>query len=72
MANSTQQDKPAVTIKDLAAKLGTDAKDLRRFIRGMELGVGRGGRYRWDTLSDPQPKKIAAAWKKANAAQKEA
>lgn len=64
---ATKQDTPTTTVKDLAAKLGTDPKELRKFIRGMELGVGRGARYRWNTLNDAQPKKIAAAWRKAHA-----
>lgn len=71
MASSTQQDKSAVTVKDLAAKLGTEPKELRKFIRGLELGVGRGARYRWDSLTDAQPKQIAAAWRKAHTAAKE-
>ena len=66
MTSSTQQDKPAVTVKVLADKLGTQPKDLRRFIRGMELGVGRGGRYGWASMSDPAVKRISSEWRKAN------
>lgn len=64
MANSTQQ---GIGIKQVAEKLGIEPKDLRKFIRGMELGVGRGTRYTWPSLSDPTVKKIMAAWRKAHA-----
>jgi hypothetical protein len=66
MASTTKQDKPAVTVKDLAAKLGTEPRDLRKFIRGLDLGVGRGARYQWGSLTEAQPKQIAAAWRKAH------
>jgi len=71
MASSTQ-DKPSVGIKEISQKLGTEPKELRKFIRGMELGVGRGTRYAWPSLSDPTVKKIMAAWRKAHASEKEA
>lgn len=64
--------KPTLTVKDLAAKLGTEPKQVRKFIRGMDLGVGRGTRYAWANMSDPAVKKIVAAWTKAHADRKEA
>jgi hypothetical protein len=68
VASSTQQDN-TIGIKDVADKLGTEPRDLRKFVRGMHLGVGRGTRYAWASLADPQVKQIMAAWRKA---QKEA
>lgn len=68
-SSTTKQDKPAVTTKDLAAKLGAEPRELRKLIRTLDLGVGRGSRYGWDSMSDPTVKKISAAWRKA---QKEA
>jgi hypothetical protein len=73
MASSTQQqDKPAITAKVLADKLGTQPRELRKFIRTLDLGVGRGARYAWPAMSDPAVKKITAAWRKAHADAKEA
>jgi hypothetical protein len=68
-SNTTES---TVGIKDLAAKLGTEPRDLRRFVRGLDLGVGRGTRYAWASLSAPEPKRITAEWKKAHAEAKEA
>ena len=50
MASTTET--PEVTIKDLAATLKTDARTLRAFVRGLELGCGRGTRYAWPSMSD--------------------
>ena len=47
--------------------MGTEPRELRKFIRGMELGVGRGTAYKWPSFSDPAVKKIIAAWTKAHA-----
>jgi hypothetical protein len=62
-SNSTQS---TVGVKDLAAKLGTEPRDLRRFIRSLDLGVGRGVKYAWPSLTAPEPKRIAAEWAKAH------
>ncbi len=54
-----------IGVKELASKLGTDPRTLRKFIRGLDLGVGTGSRYRWTGMSDPAVKRITKAWKEA-------
>jgi transposase-like protein len=54
-----------IGVSELADKLGTNARTLRAFIRTLDLGVGRGERYRWTGMSDPAVKKITKAWKEA-------
>ena len=71
MASTQQQDKPSIGVKQVAEKLGVEPKDLRKFIRSMDLGVGRGTRYAWPSLADPQVKKIIAAWTKAQKTEQE-
>lgn len=56
-----------VGVKEIAAKLGVEPRQLRAFIRTMDLGVGRGTRYAWPTLSDPTVKRICREWQKAQA-----
>lgn len=61
-------DKPAITIADLAKTLKTDARTLRAFVRGLELGCGRGSRYAWPSMTDPAVKRIVAKWEAAQVA----
>lgn len=62
-------EKPAadegVTLKDLASELGRDPKSVRAAIRRIKGGpqVGQGGRYHWDSKSDPDYKELVAALK---------
>jgi hypothetical protein len=57
--------KPAVGIKELAAELGTDPRELRAFLRGLDLGAGRGKRYAWPSMTDPTVKRIVREWQDA-------
>jgi hypothetical protein len=56
-----------VGIKDIAEKLGVEPRALRAFIRTLDLGVGRGTRYAWPSLSDPTVKRIIREYGKAQA-----
>ena len=58
----------AVGVKELATKLGADPRDLRKFLRGMDLNVGRGSRYSWPSLTCAEVKRIVGAWEAAQAA----
>lgn len=60
MASTTE--KPEVTIAELATTLKTDARTLRAFVRGLDLGCGRGTRYAWPSMSDGTVKRIVRAW----------
>lgn len=68
-AETKPAEKPAtkqeggVTLKDLAADLGRDPKSVRAAIRRHKGGaqVGQGGRYRWNSKSDPEYKELVAA-----------
>ena len=70
MAETT---KPMST-RDVADKLNTDPKTLRRFLRSQEKGVGAGGRYGFEPQQIGNLKKQFTAWQKereAQAAEKE-
>jgi hypothetical protein len=54
-----------VTVKDLAEKLGTTPYELRKFIRGLDLGVGRGTRYQWPSMNSADVKRICHEWESA-------
>jgi hypothetical protein len=56
-----------IGIKQIAEHLGAEPHELRKLIREMKLGVGRGTRYAWPSMTDPAVKKIIAAWAKAHA-----
>lgn len=49
-----------VGLKDLAADLGKDPKTVRARIRRIKGGaqVGQGGRYHWESKSDPEYKEL--------------
>lgn len=59
--------KPPVGVKEVAAKVGTEPKALRAFLRKQAVGVGSGARYAWPSMSDPQVRAIVKAWKDAHA-----
>lgn len=61
MATETSE----ITIKDLAATLKTDVRSLRAFVRGLELGCGRGTRYAWPSMTDATVKRIVRDWQAA-------
>jgi len=56
-----------VGLKDLAADLGKDPKTVRARIRRLKGGaqVGQGGRYHWDSKSDPDYKALVAELSKS-------
>jgi hypothetical protein len=37
-------DQPDVSVKELAERLKTDPRDLRKWLRSQDMGVGRGGK----------------------------
>lgn len=60
-----------IGIKDIAVKLECEPRDLRAFVRKLDLGVGRGTRYAWPNMSDPTVKRIVREWAKAHTAEAE-
>lgn len=54
-----------LTTRDVAAKLGTDPRTLRRFLRASSQGVGTGSRYAVSASDVPALKKAFATWIKA-------
>lgn len=63
---AARENPPGVGIKDLASDLGTDNfKAVRARIRRFKGGaqVGQGGRYRWDSKSDPEYKELVKGLK---------
>ncbi len=59
----TEQKKPLRTA-EVAAKLDTDARTLRKFLRSQERGVGAGGRYGFEPQQIGNLKKQFNAWQK--------
>lgn len=59
-AAETRTQDSGVGIKELAADLGKDPKAVRSRIRRLKGGaqVGQGGRYRWNSKSDPEYKEL--------------
>ena len=51
-----------IGVKELASKLGTDPRELRRFLRSRDEGVGFGRRY---SFTPAQVKKLTEAWEQA-------
>jgi hypothetical protein len=62
----------AVGVKEVAAKVGTDPKTLRVFLRKQGVGVGSGKRYAWASMSDPGVRQIVRDWRKAQEASTDA
>ncbi len=58
----------AIGVKEVAAKVGTDPKSLRVFLRKQGVGVGSGKRYVWPSMSDPAVRHIVREWGKAQEA----
>jgi hypothetical protein len=52
----------SVGVKQLADKLGTTPYELRKVIRSLDLGVGRGTRYAWPSMQSADVKKITRAY----------
>lgn len=53
-----------MTTADIAAKLGTDGRTLRRYLRSTKQGVGTGKRYEFDSAAIADLKKGFTAWRK--------
>ncbi|SKI02284.1 hypothetical protein [Mycobacteroides abscessus] len=53
---------PALSTKDVAEKLGTDAKTLRVFLRASKHGVGSGKRYEFTGKDVPTLKAKFTKW----------
>jgi hypothetical protein len=72
MATKTT-DQPELTVKQLAERLKTDPRELRKFLRSQDMGVGRGGkRYAFTAKQATQVgRKFNAAQKKEQAEKKE-
>jgi transposase len=74
-APQAADDKPEpekhVGIAELAQHLGTEPRTLRVFLRRNKRSVGRGARYSWPSLNDPEAEKIAAEWSAAGTADEE-
>lgn len=68
-AGETTVETEGVGIKELAAKLNREPKSVRASIRRLKGGaqVGRGGRYRWESETDPAFVEIYQALTKAEA-----
>jgi hypothetical protein len=62
---STENASEGVGVKQLAEHLDTDPRTLRAFLRRSERAVGRGTRYEWQSLTDPEAKKVIAEWRAA-------
>ena len=54
-----------VGVKEVAAKVGTDPRTLRVFLRKQGIGVGSGKRYAWPSMSDPTVRQIVREWGRA-------
>lgn len=54
-----------IGVKQLAEHLGTEPRTLRAFLRKSKRAVGRGTRYEWKSLTDPEAKNVIADWKVA-------
>lgn len=65
MADKAKPD--GISVKELAAHLGTDARALRGFLRRTGRAVGKGERYTWPSLKSPEVRKIESDWTAAQA-----
>jgi hypothetical protein len=66
-STTTTTAQPPVRVKDIAAKVGTEPKHLRAFLRSQGVGVGSGKRYGWPSMGDPQVRAIVRDFKAAHA-----
>lgn len=60
-------ERKTIGAKEVADHLGIEPRTLRAFLRKTERAVGRGTRYEWSSLNDPEVKKIVADWKASQA-----
>ena len=69
LRNGELKDRDTYTAKQVAYRLGTDAKTLRKFFRSSHSTVepvGQGGRYEFESSDMPQIKKEFAGWLNRN------
>lgn len=59
--------KKMLTTREVAEKLGTDPRTLRRFLRAKDKGVGTGARYEFEPRDIAPLKKSFTSWDKARA-----
>lgn len=64
-AKTAPAESKTIGVKELAEHLGTEPRALRAFLRRSKKAVGRGTRYEWESLTDPEAKKVIADWKAA-------
>ena len=67
LRNGDLKERDTYTAKQVAARLGTDAKTMRKFFRSSHSTVepvGQGGRYEFEARDMPKIKKEFAAWRK--------
>ena len=72
-AQNSLPERDSYTAKQVAARCGTDAKTLRKFLRSSHStaeAVGQGGRYEFDADDLPLIKKEFGAWRKKAEARK--
>jgi transposase len=63
-AKTSAKPKP-IGVKEIAEHLDVEPRVLRAFLRRSKRAVGRGTRYEWKSLTDPEAKKVIAEWKAA-------
>jgi hypothetical protein len=52
----------SIGVKELASELDTNPRELRKFLRARDFGVGLGSRYEWPSISDSAVRAIVKAW----------
>lgn len=70
LANGDLKDRDTYTAKQVATRLGTDAKTMRKFFRSAHSTVepvGQGGRYEFDARDLPKIKKEFNTWQNRGA-----
>jgi hypothetical protein len=61
-AKAAPAEPETIGVKELREHIRTDARALRAFLRRSNRAVGRGTRYEWKSLTDPEPTKVIADW----------
>lgn len=62
----------ALTTREVADRVGTEPRTLRRFLRANDRGVGAGSRYEFGPDDVADLKKRFTEWQKADDAKREA
>ena len=61
-AKTAPAEPETIGVKELPEHIRTDARALRAFLRRSKSAVGGGTRYKWNSLTDPEPTKVIADW----------